>query len=274
MAALKAQVEGVLKQTGASQVVLIGNSRGGNAIRNFIQNGGGDKAVSHAILGGTPNHGIWAIKGFLENSEFFAPGPFVTGLNAPKNAAGDEVTGPVKWMTIRSDNNDKYAQPDGQWVGQKGKATSVGFDGPALKGATNVVLPRADHRETSFSPAAFDATYRFITGRAPATLAVQPETDIVLSGKITGMGTDSLDPKSGSAANNLPLPGASLAIYMSDSKTGARSGGPVHATTVGADGKWGPFRAQKDTGYEFEITAPGYATTHLYRSAFARSSLP
>jgi triacylglycerol lipase len=38
-------------------VVLIGNSRGGNAIRNYIQNGGGAGAVSHAILGGTPNHG-------------------------------------------------------------------------------------------------------------------------------------------------------------------------------------------------------------------------
>jgi triacylglycerol lipase len=46
-------------------VVLIGNSRGGNAIRNYIQNGGGaTSAVSHAILGGTPNHGVWSIQGF------------------------------------------------------------------------------------------------------------------------------------------------------------------------------------------------------------------
>src|SRR6185369_3848721 len=30
-------------------------------------------------------------------------------------SAGDEVTPGVAWMTIRSDNNDKYAQPDGVW---------------------------------------------------------------------------------------------------------------------------------------------------------------
>jgi triacylglycerol lipase len=272
MAFLKAEVEAVLKRTGASKVVLMGNSRGGNEIRNYIQNGGGDRTVSHAILGGTPNHGIWAIKGFQDNSEFSALGPFITGLNAPKNAAGDEVTGPVKWMTIRSDNNDKYAQPDGQWIGQKGKATNIGYDAPALKGATNVVLLRVDHRETSFSPAAFATAYKFITGSAPKTMDIQAESELVLSGKITGMGVDSMDPRSGDFTNNLALPGARLAVFATDAKTGARIGPAAYAVTVGPDGSWGPFRAQKNTSYEFEITASGYATTHIYRSAFARSS--
>ena len=96
--------------------------------------------MSHAVLGGTPNHGVWAIKGFREANEFSGTGPFLTALNAPKNAAGDEVVGPVKWMTIRSDNNDKFAQPDGLWIGAKGTPTNVTFEGPALKGATNAVL--------------------------------------------------------------------------------------------------------------------------------------
>ncbi|MDP3412657.1 MAG: alpha/beta fold hydrolase, partial [Polaromonas sp.] len=163
MAFLKSEVDKVLQATGARQVVLVGNSRGGNAIRNYIYNGGGAARVSHAVLGGTPNHGVWATKGFREANEFSGTGPFLTGLNAPKNAAGDEVTGPVKWLTLRSDNNDKFAQPDGLWIGARGTPTNVTFDGPALKGATNIVLPRVDHRETSFSPAAFEATYRFIT---------------------------------------------------------------------------------------------------------------
>jgi triacylglycerol lipase len=272
MAFLKAEVDKVLKATGAQQVVLVANSRGGNAVRNYIQNGGGDKTVSHAVLGGTPNHGVWATKGFREGNEFSGTGPFLSGLNAPKNAAGDEVTGPVKWMTIRSDNNDKFAQPDGLWIGARGTPTNVSFDGPALKGANNVVLPRVDHRETSFSPAAFDATWRFITGKAPTTLVPTPQAPVLLNGKITGLGLTPTDPATGSYANNLPLPGAQLMVYATNPATGERKGTAVHSKTVGADGLWGPFTAQTGVPYEFVISAPGYATTHIYRSPFPRSS--
>lgn len=65
-------------------------------------------------------------------------------MNAPKNSAGDEVTGPVRWMTVRSDNNDKFAQPDGLWIGAKGTPTNVTYAGPELKGATNVVNLRPE----------------------------------------------------------------------------------------------------------------------------------
>ncbi len=272
MAFLKGEVEKVLQSTGAKQVVLVGNSRGGYAIRNYIQNGGGDKTVSHAILGGTPNHGVWAVKGFREANEFSGTGPFLTALNAPKNAAGDEVTGPVKWLTIRSDNNDKFAQPDGLWIGAKGTPTNVSFDGPALKGANNVVLARVDHRETSFSPAAFEVTYRFITGKDAATSVIQAKSPIVLNGKITGLGLAPTDPSTGNYSNNLPLPGAQLAVYATEPGTGQRLGEPAHRKTVGKDGLWGPFTAQSGVPYEFVVSAPGYATTHIYRSPFPRSS--
>jgi len=272
MAYLKAEVEKVLRATGAQQVVLFGNSRGGNAIRHYIQNGGGVATVSHAILGGTPNHGVWAIKGFREGNEFSGTGPFLTGLNAPKNAQGDEVTGPVRWLTLRSDNNDKFAQPDGLWIGARGKPTNVTYAGPELKGATNVVIPRIDHRETSFSPAAFAAAYSFITGRATLGRDILPESRIELGGAITGQGVDPLNPATGSFANNLPLAGAELTLYATDAATGQRTGAAAYTRKVGADGRWGPFTAQAGTTYEFEIKAPGYATTHIYRSAFPRSS--
>ena len=272
MAYLKAEVDKVLRATGAPQVVLIGNSRGGNAIRNYIQNGGGATTVSHAILGGTPNHGVWAIKGFREGNEFAGTGPFLSGLNAPKNAQGDEVSGPVRWMTIRSDNNDKFAQPDGLWIGAKGTATNVTFAGPELKGATNIVIPRIDHRETSFSPAAFAAAYSFITGSATLVRDIAPESRIELAGTVTGLGVDSSNPATGNFANNLPLPGAELSIYETDTATGARRGAVAYTRKVGTDGRWGPFTARSGAAYEFEIKAPGYATTHIYRSAFARSS--
>jgi triacylglycerol lipase len=272
MAYLKSEVEQVLRSTGAAKVVLIGNSRGGNAIRSYIQNGGGERTVSHAILGGTPNHGVQAIPGYNEGNEFAGTGAFLKSLNAPKNAAGDEVTGPVKWLTIRSDSNDKFAQPDGLWIGRKGVATNVTFAGPELKGATNVVIPRIDHRETAYSPAAFAAAYQFITGRAPTTTSVIAQPPVVLSGKVTGLGLVSTDPKSGGYTNNLPLPGAQLQIFATDPASGERRGPAAYAKTVGADGLWGPFTAQPGTPYEFVIAAPGYATTHIYRSPFPRAS--
>ena len=272
MAYLKAEVDKVLKATGATQVVLVGNSRGGNAIRNYIYNGGGDKTVSHAILGGTPNHGVWANPGVREGSEFSGTGPFLKGLNAPKNAAGDEVSGPVRWMTIRSDNNDKFAQPDGLWIGQKGTPTNVTAAGPELKGARNVVIAGIDHRETSYSPAAFEATYRFITGKAPQTTAITPERAVEINGKITGLGVNPSDPKTGNLSNNLPLAGAQLEVYATNPATGARTGNALLRKTVAADGQWGPLSIQPGVPHEFVITAPGYATTHIYRSGFPRSS--
>jgi pimeloyl-ACP methyl ester carboxylesterase len=271
MAFLRAEVEQVLRATGAQQVVLIGNSRGGYAIRNYIQNGGGAAKVSHAILGGVPNHGVWNVPGRAPNSEFAGNGPFLQALNAPRNAAGDEVTGPVKWLTLRSDRNDKYAQPLGTWIGDAKLATGVTYAGPELKGATSVVLPGVDHRETSFSPAAFEAAYRFITGRAPATLDIVPEDRVVLRGKVSGLGVSSTDPASGNLPNNLPLAGARLEIYAVDPATGERRGAAAHRQVIAGDGLWGPFTAQRDTPYEFVVAAPGYATTHVYRSPFPRS---
>src|SRR5246127_5634084 len=48
-----------LKQkTGRARVALVGNSRGGNSIRSYIRYGGGAD-VSHAVLCGVPNHGVF-----------------------------------------------------------------------------------------------------------------------------------------------------------------------------------------------------------------------
>jgi triacylglycerol esterase/lipase EstA (alpha/beta hydrolase family) len=65
---LAARVDELLARTGATKVALIGNSRGGNSIRNYLKNGGGAAKVSHAILCGTPNHGVYNTPG--NNSEF------------------------------------------------------------------------------------------------------------------------------------------------------------------------------------------------------------
>ena len=265
---LAAEVKKVLAATGAAKVALVALSRGGYAVRNFIANGGAS-VVSHAVLGGVPNHGVWANPGFLPGSEFNGAGPFLVKLNAPQGAAGNEVTPGVAWLTIRSDNNDKYAQPDGVWIGARGTPTNVSFDGPELKGAENVVIAGLDHRETALGAKAFAETYRFIAGKPPATLAIVPEARVVLDGVVSGLG---LDNRQGSFATNLPLAGATVEVYATDPATGLRVGPAAHRATVGADGRWGPFVADGAARYEFVVAAPGYATTHLYRSPFPRSS--
>jgi len=188
-------------------------------------------------------------------------------------ALGDglEITPGVKWMTIRSDVNDKFAQPDGVWLGAKGTPTNVTAEGPALKGADNVVIAGIDHRETAFSAQAFAAAYRFLTGRSPATTTITPEANVVLDGKVSGLGWNN-EPGKGNYANNIPLAGATLEVYATQAATGERVGPALHRKTIGADGMWGPFNGDSNTPYEFVISAPGFATTHIYRSPFARSS--
>ena len=264
---LAAAVDRVLARTGARQVVLVGNSRGGNAIRNYVQNFGGAAKVSHAILGGTPSHGVRADPAGNPNNEFHGKGPFLSGLNAAKGPNGDEVTPGVRWMTLRSDNNDKFAQPEGRWIGAPGKPTNVTFDGPALKGANNVVLPGRDHREVSYHPEAFAAAFRFVTGRAPATtsaLHITPEAAVTLSGKVTGF--------TAGGPTNLPLPGARLQVFVTDAATGERRGAALVDQTIGADGRWGPLRTDSRTPLEFVLDAPGSAISHTYRAPFLRSS--
>ena len=254
-------VEQACRRHGVAQVVLIANSRGGFAVRNFIANGGAPQ-VSHAILGGTPNHGVWADAGFRPGNEFNGAGPFLLRLNG---SGTDETTPGPRWMTIRSDGLDKYAQPDGLWIGAPGRPVGIDAGRPALRGAHNVVIAGIDHRETSFGPAAFDAMWRFLTGRAPGTVQPVPaDTAIELSGTVSGLHPLAAVP------DNLPLAGATVEVHATDPATGERIGAPLYRHSVGPDGAWGPLATDTRTPLEFVITAAGHDTTHLYRSPFAR----
>jgi pimeloyl-ACP methyl ester carboxylesterase len=152
--------------TGASKVALVGNSRGANTIRNFVKNGGGASEVSIVVLGGGVNHGVFNNPALLPDSEFNGASAFMKQLNAGPN----EVVRGVRFYTLRSDRFDKYAQPDGRFLGLPGVPTNVSYDAPALRGAIrNVVLSGVDHREAAYSPQAFALTYEFITGHKPST---------------------------------------------------------------------------------------------------------
>lgn len=257
------QVNAMLRRTGANQVALVGNSRGGYAIRHYIRYGGGASKVSHVVLGGVPNHGIWANE-FRLKSEFNGAGPFLRELNSPQGPQGLEVTPGPQWLTLRSQGNDKFAQPDGRWIGQPTLRTGVTEAGPMLKGAKNVVLGALDHREVSYHAEAFAATFAFIAGQPARQAGIVPEPEVTLDGVVTGF--------EGAAPTNLPLPGARVEVYALNAATGERRGAALQDRTVGGDGRWGPVRISPATALEFVISAEGFATTHLYRSPFPRSS--
>ncbi|KYG22744.1 hydrolase [Bradyrhizobium sp. AT1] len=255
---LAAAIADLKRRTGAARVALVGSSRGGNAIRNVIKNGGaGD--VSHAVLCGTPNHGVFATDDQL-NNEFNGRGPFLRGLNEGES----EVTPGVAFLTLRSDGMDKYAQADGRFIGKPGTPTGVTNEGPELKGATNLVLGALDHREVAFHPRAFREIYKFIAAREPARIAIVPEASIKLSGLVTGT--------PGGVSTNRPVAGATVDIFRVDSDTGERKDGAVYSAQTGADGRWGPVQVDPSWSLEFVLTSPGAPITHIYRSPFPRSS--
>ncbi len=246
------------RRTGAARVALVGNSRGGNPIRNYVKNGGGAD-VSHAVLCGVPDHGVYDWDEGL-GGEFNGRGPFLRGLNEGES----EVTPGTAFLTLRSDGIDKYAQADGRFVGKPGTPTGVTAEGPALKGATNLVLGAVDHRETAFHPRAFREIYKFIAGREPQRIDIVPEADVKLSGLVTGT--------PGGVQTNRPVSGASVDVYRVSPDTGERIGGPIHSSQTGADGRWGPAKVEPTWYLEIVLTSPGSTTTHFYRSPFPRSS--
>jgi lipase/lipase (class 2) len=251
-------VKELQRRTGASRIALVGNSRGGYSIRNYIRNGGGAD-ISHAVLCGVPNHGVYDWDDGL-NGEFNGRGPFLRGLNEGES----EVTPGTAFLTLRSDGNDKFAQGDGRFAGKPGTPTGVTSDGPALKGAINLVLGALDHREVAFHPRAFREIYKFIAGREPSRIEILPEAEVRLSGLVTGT--------PGGVVTNRPVSGATVEIYRISPETGERTGGPIHSSQTGADGRWGPALVEPAWYLEIVLASAGAPTTHLYRSPFPRSS--
>src|SRR5260370_193482 len=246
------------RRTGAARVALVGNSRGGNPIRSYIKNGGGAD-VSHAVLCGVAKQGVFDWDENLGN-EFNGRGAFLRGLNQGES----EVTAGTSFLTLRSDTMDKYAQPDGRILGKPGTPTGIGFDGPALKGGTNLVLGAVDHRETAYHPRAFREIYKFIAGREPDRIAITPEAEVKLSGLVTGT--------LGGVQTNRPVTGASGEVYRVSPDSGERIGGAIHTSESAEDGRWGPAGVDPSWYLEIVLTSAGSTTTHFYRSPFPRSS--
>jgi pimeloyl-ACP methyl ester carboxylesterase len=257
---LGAFVAELRRRTGAEKVALVGNSRGGYPIRDFVAHRGGAAEVSHAVLCGTPNRGVYDWPE-IRNREFNSRSDFLQRMNG----GGTDVVPGVEFVTIRSDANDLFAQPRAVWSGTPDRPTGTDVDGPELRGARNIVLPGLDHREVAYHWRAFREIFRTVAGREPERLHVLPEARPVLDGLVTST--------AGGVQTNRPVADAQVEIWRVHPATAERIGDePVHRETTGADGRWGPAEVAPDWSLEFVVAAPGHPVTHSYRGPHPRSS--
>lgn len=256
---LAAFIEQVRGTTGAAKTALVAHSRGGYAARNFASTPAGAEQIAAMALCGVPNHGVYAAD-FNPGSEFNGRAALLARLNG-----GEFETPPgVPVLTLRSDGQDKFAQPDGRAVGRPGVPTGVDATSPELRGAQNLVLGALDHRELAFHPRAFIELFRFLARQDPARLAITREPQVTLDGIVTGFPNG--------VPTNRPLPDATVEVFRVDPDTGERRGAPIHQKITGPDGRWGPVTIKAGATLEFVLTAPGHPATHIYRSAFPRST--
>jgi pimeloyl-ACP methyl ester carboxylesterase len=258
---LAAFVRDVQARTGAARIALVGNSRGGYPIRDFVVHRGGATSVSHAVLCGTPNRGVYDWPE-IRNREFNSRSDFLMRMNG---GATDVIDG-TAFTTIRSDGNDLFAQPRAVWApATPDRATGTDVDGPELRGARNIVLAGIDHRETAYHWRAFREIFRAIAGREPDRLSVTPEARPVLDGLVTST--------QGGVQTNRPVAGATVEIWRVHPETAERVGEEaIHRETTGADGRWGAAEVGPDWSLEVVIAAPGHPITHSYRGPYPRSS--
>ncbi|WP_421989177.1 hydrolase [Roseococcus sp.] len=256
---LAAAVAELRAKTGAARVALVGNSRGGYPIRDFVSQPAGAAQVSHVITCGTPNRGVYDWE-FNPGNEFNARAPFLRRLNGGTT----DVVASTSFLTIRSDN-DLYAQPDGRYIGRPGTPTGITQDGPALRGATNVLLTGLDHRETAYHWRSFREQFRHIAGREPHTMGVIPEERPRIGGIVTGL--------SDGAPTNRPVAGARVEVWTLDWQ-GQRESEALLDVTTGGDGAWGGaiLPAWRYVPVEIVLSVPGHPIAHFFRSHFPRSS--
>jgi hypothetical protein len=126
------------------------------------------------------------------------------------------------------------------------------------------VLGALDHREVAYHPRAFREIYKFIAGQEPSRIEIVPEAEVKLGGLVTGT--------PGGVVTNRPVSGATVEIYRVSPDTGERTGGPIHSSQTGADGRWGPAQVEPSWHLEIVLASAGSPTTHIYRSPFPRSS--
>lgn len=137
-------------------------------------------------------------------------------------------------------------------------------EGADIPGAQNFELDNLDHYEVATIIQTFVAMYEFFNdGTAPATQIVEEEDNITVSGKVLTFG------------ENQPDVGASISIFRLNPETGQRlSEKPDAELESDSAGEWGPFNAEPNVPYEFNVIGsdPDGRPVIYYREGFIRSN--
>jgi hypothetical protein len=251
-------VKELKRRTGAPRVALVANSRGGNSVRSFIK-AGGSADVSHAVLCGVPNHGVFDWDDGLGN-EFNGRGPFPRGLKRGRE---------------RSDG--RYLVPDtaqrrlrqicpGRWpLRRQARHANRNYHRRSGVARRHQSCAR-NHRPSrdGLSPARLSRDLQICRRARTGFHRDHAEPQVRLSGLVTGT--------PGGIPTNRPVADASVEIFRTSPETGERLGGAIHTSRTAADGRWGPVRVDPMWTLEIVLAAAGSTTTHYYRSPFPRSS--
>ena len=237
------------------QVALIGNSRGGNVIRNYVKNGGGAANVSHAILGGTPNHGVSRL-GADARQRIQRQGPVPHAAQC-----GPQRSGAGRALHDHPQRQQRQVRAARRGVRRRaGAGHGRGLRRPRAEGRENVVTPRSTTARLPDAPA-FAEMYRFITGRPPAQLRSRPKPRRCSNGKVNGM--------EGGVPTNLPVAGAKVEVYEVSprDRRAARRGRSCQddGAPTGCGDRSTPTSKPTTSSC---VTVPGHAITHIYRSPF------
>ena len=139
----------------------------------------------------------------------------------------------------------------------------IATNGRDVAGGTNIKQTDKDHYEVATCKESFEAMYKFFNaGTTPGTLEYTDENDVILSGR------------AGFFGENIFKANTVVEVYALDAATGFRkSGFADFKFSTDAQGYWGPFRADKNTYYEFVVydNISGSRKVHYYREPFKRS---
>jgi pimeloyl-ACP methyl ester carboxylesterase len=131
-----------------------------------------------------------------------------------------------------------------------------------IPGAENYRDETQSHVQVATSAETFAAVYEFLTGEAPRTTDIVPQSPrrVTISGRATTF------------IQNAGAEGATLELWRVDRRTGHRiDDEPVASEVLPADGSFGPFRVNGLHTYELALVRDG-STHHFYASPFVRSS--